>query len=246
MSLCKAAFTSVHYCRDCTKRSCCCVGDIKDGGATQKKTELNQSLLCRFKRKTGLFLIDITRILDVYKDEIANPMYTFKVDELTGIHVMMEIASDLLDRQTPVYKHDTTIFVSQSGETADTLNALEYALENDALCFGITIFVSKSGVASTKAYTSQLVVMAMVALAIGADTISTKQRREGILENLLNLPGTFQTDYVVEVSKCRRLELDLCDINMGMADMGKLRHRKKLQVARNEKLKTAKVNGFCY
>ncbi|KAD2210648.1 hypothetical protein E3N88_41630 [Mikania micrantha] len=48
---------------------------------------------------------------------------------------------------------------------------------------------SEIGVASTKAYTSQIVVMAMVALAIGADTISTKQRREGIIESLLNLPG---------------------------------------------------------
>lgn len=51
---------------------------------------------------------------------------------------MMEIASDLLDRQAPVYRDDTLIFVSQSGETADTLNALEYSLENGALCVGIT------------------------------------------------------------------------------------------------------------
>lgn len=50
----------------------------------------------------------------------------------------MEIASDLLDRQGPVYREDTAVFVSQSGETADTLNALEYTLENGALCVGIT------------------------------------------------------------------------------------------------------------
>lgn len=128
------------------------------------------------------------------------------LEELSGIPVMMEIASDLLDRKAPVYRDDTIIFVSQSGETADTLNALEYALENGALCVGITNTVgsaiarnthcgvhinagSEIGVASTKAYTSQIVVMAMVALAIGADTISTKQRREEIIESLLNLPG---------------------------------------------------------
>ncbi|KAI3742901.1 hypothetical protein L1987_60599 [Smallanthus sonchifolius] len=128
------------------------------------------------------------------------------LEELCGIPVMMEIASDLLDRQAPVYRDDTILFVSQSGETADTLNALEYALENGALCVGITNTVGSSiarnthcgvhinagseiGVASTKAYTSQIVVMAMVALAIGADTISTKQRREGIIESLLDLPG---------------------------------------------------------
>jgi len=50
----------------------------------------------------------------------------------------MEIASDLLDRQGPIYREDTAVFVSQSGETADTLQALEYALENGALCVGIT------------------------------------------------------------------------------------------------------------
>lgn len=52
--------------------------------------------------------------------------------------VTMEIASDLLDRQGPIYREDTAVFVSQSGETADTLHALEYALENGALCVGIT------------------------------------------------------------------------------------------------------------
>ncbi|KAI7745955.1 hypothetical protein M8C21_011761 [Ambrosia artemisiifolia] len=128
------------------------------------------------------------------------------LEQLSGIPVMMEIASDLLDRQAPVYRDDTIIFVSQSGETADTLNALEYALDNGALCVGITNTVgsaiarnthcgvhinagSEIGVASTKAYTSQIVVLAMVALAIGADTISTKQTREGIIQSLLNLPG---------------------------------------------------------
>lgn len=50
----------------------------------------------------------------------------------------MEIASDLVDRQGPIYREDTAVFVSQSGETADTLQALEYALENGALCVGIT------------------------------------------------------------------------------------------------------------
>lgn len=55
-----------------------------------------------------------------------------------GIPVTMEIASDLLDRQGPIYREDTAVFVSQSGETADTLHALEYASENGALCVGIT------------------------------------------------------------------------------------------------------------
>ncbi|KAJ8425333.1 hypothetical protein Cgig2_018950 [Carnegiea gigantea] len=60
------------------------------------------------------------------------------LEELSGIPVTMEIASDLLDRQGPIYREDTAVFVSESGETADTLQALEYALENGALCVGIT------------------------------------------------------------------------------------------------------------
>lgn len=57
---------------------------------------------------------------------------------IVGVPVTMEIASDLVDRQGPIYREDTAVFVSQSGETADTLLALEYALENGALCVGIT------------------------------------------------------------------------------------------------------------
>ncbi|XP_059310548.1 glutamine--fructose-6-phosphate aminotransferase [isomerizing] 1 [Lycium ferocissimum] len=127
------------------------------------------------------------------------------VEELSGIPVTMEIASDLVDRQGPIYREDTAVFVSQSGETADTLLALEYALENGALCVGITNTVGSAiarhthcgvhinagceiGVASTKAYTSQIVVMAMLALAIGGDTLSNQARREAIIDGLFDLP----------------------------------------------------------
>ncbi|CAN1769717.1 Glutamine--fructose-6-phosphate aminotransferase [isomerizing] 1, partial [Linum perenne] len=128
------------------------------------------------------------------------------LEELSGVPVTMEIASDLVDRQGPIYREDTAVFVSQSGETADTLLALEYALENGALCVGITNTVGSAiarkthcgihlnagaeiGVASTKAYTSQIVVMAMLALAIGSDTISNQARREAIVDGLFDLPN---------------------------------------------------------
>lgn len=152
----------------------------------------------------------------------------------------MEVASDLLDRQGPIYREDTAVFVSQSGETADTLLALDYALENGALCVGITNTVGSTlsrkthcgvhinagceiGVASTKvgllkfsccngyphffdhlnsyvltylpilqAYTSQIVAMAMMALAIGSDQISTQARRNAIISGLTSLPSMLQ------------------------------------------------------
>lgn len=85
----------------------------------------------------------------------------------------MEIASDLLDRQGPIYREDTAVFVSQSGETADTLQALEYAKAHGALCVGITNTVGSAisrgtdcgvhinagceiGVASTKVRTNSV------------------------------------------------------------------------------------------
>lgn len=128
------------------------------------------------------------------------------VEELSGVPVTMEIASDLLDRQGPIYREDTAIFVSQSGETADTLQALEYARANGALCVGITNTVGSAiargthcgvhinagceiGVASTKAYTSQIAVIIMLALALGDDSISSQQRREAIIDDLFSLPS---------------------------------------------------------
>lgn len=50
-----------------------------------------------------------------------------QVEEMVDIPVVLELASDLLDRNCPIFRDDTCVFVSQSGETADTLRALEYA-----------------------------------------------------------------------------------------------------------------------
>ncbi|XP_066381836.1 glutamine--fructose-6-phosphate aminotransferase [isomerizing] 1-like [Miscanthus floridulus] len=149
------------------------------------------------------------------------------VEELTGIPVTMEVASDLLDRQGPIYREDTAVFVSQSGETADTLMALDYALENGALCVGITNTVGSTlsrkthcgvhinagceiGVASTKAYTSQIVAMAMMALAIGSDQISTQARRETIISGLTNLSSN--------VSEVLRLDVEMKELASSLID----------------------------
>ncbi|KAK1319565.1 Glutamine--fructose-6-phosphate aminotransferase [isomerizing] [Acorus calamus] len=110
------------------------------------------------------------------------------MEELSGVPVTMEIASDLLDREGPIYREDTVVFVSQSGETADTLQALN-AIARETDC-GVHINAGcEIGVASTKAYTSQIVVMTMVALALGGDTISSQARREATLDGLLDLPN---------------------------------------------------------
>lgn len=58
-------------------------------------------------------------------------------EELTEMPVSVELASDFLDRKTPIFRDDVCVFVSQSGETADTILALRYCLERGALCVGV-------------------------------------------------------------------------------------------------------------
>jgi glucosamine--fructose-6-phosphate aminotransferase (isomerizing) len=122
-------------------------------------------------------------------------------EELAEIPIAVELASDFLDRQAPVFRDDTCVFVSQSGETADSLMALRYCLERGALTVGIVNVVGSSisllthcgvhvnagpeiGVASTKAYTSQFIAMVMFALSLSEDRASKQRRREEIMEGL--------------------------------------------------------------
>ncbi|XP_077119163.1 glutamine--fructose-6-phosphate aminotransferase [isomerizing] 1 isoform X1 [Ranitomeya variabilis] len=131
------------------------------------------------------------------------------LEELTELPVMVELASDFLDRNTPVFRDDVCFFISQSGETADTLLALRYCKERGALTVGITNTVGSSisretdcgvhinagpeiGVASTKAYTSQFVALVMFALMVCDDRISMQDRRKQIMHGLKMLPDNIK------------------------------------------------------
>lgn len=127
------------------------------------------------------------------------------LEELTELPVMVELASDFLDRKTPVFRDDVCFFISQSGETAETLVALRYCKQRGALIVGITNTVGSSicresdcgvhinagpeiGVASTKAYTSQFISLVMFALVMSEDRISMASRRQEIINGLKRLP----------------------------------------------------------
>jgi len=127
------------------------------------------------------------------------------LEELSELPVMTELASDFLDRNTPIFRDDVCVFISQSGETADTMEALRYCKSRNALCVGITNTVGSSisreshcgvhlnagpeiGVASTKAYTSQFVAFVLFALMLSDDSISKRNRRKSIIEGLFALP----------------------------------------------------------
>jgi glucosamine--fructose-6-phosphate aminotransferase (isomerizing) len=131
-------------------------------------------------------------------------------EELTEIPVSVELASDFLDRRTPIFRDDVCVFVSQSGETADTILALRYCMERGALCLGVVNTVGSTisrethcgihinagpeiGVASTKAYTSQYIALVMMAVQLSEDRISMTERRKQIIDGLHDLPDQIRT-----------------------------------------------------
>lgn len=127
-------------------------------------------------------------------------------DELAGCPTAVENASDFLDRSPRIFRDDVCFFVTQSGETADVLRALEYCRDAGAVLCGATNTVGSSvsrmthfgahlncgpeiGVASTKAFTSQIVVLTLLALMLADDSISHKPRRDAIIRGLEQLSG---------------------------------------------------------
>jgi glucosamine--fructose-6-phosphate aminotransferase (isomerizing) len=105
-------------------------------------------------------------------------------EELCRINVEVEYASEFRYRNPVITKGDVIIAISQSGETADTLVAIDNAKKQGAIILGVVNVVGSSiarisdagaythagpeiGVASTKAFTAQLVVLTMIALKIG-------------------------------------------------------------------------------
>lgn len=128
------------------------------------------------------------------------------IEELCRIPVEVEYASEFRYRNPVIHKGDVIIAVSQSGETADTLVAIDIAKEQGAIIMGIVNVVGSSiarkshtgaythagpeiGVASTKAFTAQLAVLTMIALKIGHDkgTISD-ERYHNLLHELADIP----------------------------------------------------------
>ena len=128
------------------------------------------------------------------------------LEELAGVSCNIEIASEFRYRKSFVPKNSLIVTISQSGETADTLAALRLAKEigyesSLAICnvAGSSLvresdltFLTKAGVeigvASTKAFTTQLVGLMMMTLAIGQHHGMTKNKQAEIAQALMTLP----------------------------------------------------------
>ena len=145
-------------------------------------------------------------------------------EEFTRIPVEVEYASEFRYRNPIIKKDDIVIAISQSGETADTLAAIKIAKEKGAKAIGICNVVGSSipretdagvythagpeiGVASTKAFTTQVTVLAMMAFEIGHKngTISDAQYKALITE-LASIPSKIEkalkvNDQALELAK---------------------------------------------
>lgn len=172
-------------------------GEIKMAGI-----ENNLEQLCNAKR-----LIIVACGTSWHAGLVAEYMF----EELCRIPVEVEYASEFRYRNPVVSKGDVIIAISQSGETADTLVALESAKEKGAFIFGVVNAVGSSiarishagaythagpeiGVASTKAYTGQLAVLAMMALKIAkAKGTITDERYLHLMKELEAIPEKVRT-----------------------------------------------------
>lgn len=116
----------------------------------------------------------------------AGLLAEYVIEELCRINVEVEYASEFRYRNPIINDKDVIIAISQSGETADTLVALENAKKQGATIFGLVNVVGSSiarlsdagaythagpeiGVASTKAFTAQLAVLYLIALKVARD-----------------------------------------------------------------------------
>ncbi len=144
-------------------------------------------------------------------------------EELTRINVEVEYASEFRYRNPVINKGDVIIAISQSGETADTLVAIENAKAKGAIIIGVVNVVGSSiarvsdagaythagpeiGVASTKAFTAQLAILVMIALKIGYQKGTLDHDRYlRLLHELDAIPGKvselLQTETVDEIKK---------------------------------------------
>lgn len=115
------------------------------------------------------------------------------IESFCRIPVEVEYASEFRYRNPVIHPDDVVIAISQSGETADTLAAIELAKSQGAFIYGICNVIGSSiaratdtgsyihvgpeiGVASTKAFTGQVTVLTLLALALGREKVHFRKK----------------------------------------------------------------------
>ncbi len=133
----------------------------------------------------------------------------YLIEELARLPVEVEYASEFRYRNPPMDRHTITLAITQSGETADTLAALRESKRMGHTTLAICNVVGSSiarethggvylhagpeiGVASTKAFTSQVTVLAMLALYLGRTRHLSSIQGQRIIEDLRKLPDAIR------------------------------------------------------
>jgi len=142
------------------------------------------------------------------------------LEDLASLPVNLDIASEYSYRNAPLHQDDVTLFISQSGETADTLSALRHSKNASQTCLSIVNVSNSSiakesdgvlptlagieiGVASTKAFTAQLAALLMLTINIARtkNTI-TAEKENGLLKQIQSLPkimlAFLQDDHAIQ------------------------------------------------
>src|ERR1700751_4850846 len=137
-------------------------------------------------------------------------------ERLARVPVELDVASEFRYREPPLYKNDLAIFISQSGETADTLAALRYAKSQGLHTLSVvnvptstiaresetvmqTLAGPEIGVASTKAFTCQLMVLAALAVAAGkarGELSGTDEAK--LVQGLIEIPRLISAALAIE------------------------------------------------
>jgi glucosamine--fructose-6-phosphate aminotransferase (isomerizing) len=134
---------------------------------------------------------------------------SYILEELLNVPVKVEYASEFRYRETAINGESVVICVSQSGETADTLAAIKKAREKGALTLGIVNVVGSSiarethcgvyihagpeiGVASTKAFTSQVTIFNLIGILLSQKKKSDITSISPIINDLISLPAIIQ------------------------------------------------------
>lgn len=146
------------------------------------------------------------------------------IEDFCQIPVVVEYASEFRYSNPIISNQDVVIAISQSGETADTLAAIELAKSRGAFIYGICNAIGSSiprathtgsyihvgpeiGVASTKAFTGQVTVLTMLALALGRERGTIDNARYAkVLEDLNSIPEKMekllqQADEIKDISR---------------------------------------------
>ncbi|PKL84528.1 MAG: glutamine--fructose-6-phosphate transaminase (isomerizing) [Ignavibacteriae bacterium HGW-Ignavibacteriae-1] len=145
------------------------------------------------------------------------------IEHLANIPVEVEYASEFRYRNPVIKKNDIVLAISQSGETADTMAAVREAKQKGATVLGIVNVVGSSiarytsagvythagpeiGVASTKAFTSQLTVLTLIAIMLGRMNTLSKYEGIKIAKELLIIPDKIKkifesADKIQEIAK---------------------------------------------